>query len=237
MKRRTFVRGSAGLTAGLGIAGCLGFGGNNSPPPRRAEVFEDVSLNGREMQISLMSNPRVETRAENVQGDIAAGGVVTALLPVGVARAAKGAGSRGAGGYSNAPSHWRHRSWAVWHGGAYTDDWRDDHDDEIDEVQASVATLGVAYIGSDNDYENNTPGPGPVDWDRTWDDPSGGAEITADIGALSPGSGPREGWYRIGTQFESSNGTIEPEWQAVDFEVDNDASWRVDKAWYVAPRV
>jgi hypothetical protein len=200
-------------------------------------VFEDVSLNGREMQISLMSNPRVETRAENVQGDLEAGGVAASLLPVGRARAAKGAGSRGAGGYSSAPSHWRHRGWAIWHGGAYTDDWRDEHDDEIEEVQASVATLGVAYLGSDNDYENDTPGPGPVDWDRTWDDPSNGGEMTVDIGALSPGSGPREGWYRIGTQFESSSGTIEPEWQAVDFEVDNDGRWLVDKAWYVAPRV
>ncbi|WP_436926384.1 hypothetical protein [Halosimplex amylolyticum] len=236
MQRRRFVQGSAGLLAGLGLAGCLG--GNNSPPPRRSEVFDDVALQNEQLQIQLLSDVEVESRQEN-QGNLDAGGAVASLAPVGVARAAKGAGGRGSGGYSSAPKHPRH-GWAIWHGGSYSDDWRDDHRDEIRMYDATVATLAVAYLGSDSDYENDAPGPGPgeVSWDETWEDPENGTEKAVDIGAISPGDGPREGWYRVGTELVSKDGSTDFGWQSVDFEVDDELSgWQVDKAWYVKPRV
>ncbi|MFB6152431.1 MAG: twin-arginine translocation signal domain-containing protein [Haloarculaceae archaeon] len=239
MNRRTFVRGSAGLTAGLALTGCLGvLGGNSSPPPRKAELFDDVALDGTTMEIDLLSDPRVQSRAEEAQNGLAAGAVAS-LAPVGVARAAKGAGGRGAGGYAGAPRHHRHRGWAVWHGGDYADDWRENHRDELSWYPATVATLGVAYLGTDNEYEDNPPGPGAddVSWDRTWNQVSDDAVKTVDIGAVSPSPEPEQGWYRVGTELVAENRDLDFGWQAVDFEVDDDTGWKVDKAWYVAPRV
>jgi len=237
MKRRRFVRGSAGLLAGAALAGCLG--GNNAPPPRKSRVFEDVALQGTTLQIQLLSDVEVESRQENESG-FAAGGAVSSLAPVGVARAAKGAGGRGSGGYSSAPKHSRHRSWAVWHGGGYSDDWRENHEDELRMYDATIATLGVAYLGTDEEYENDPPGPGPgeVSWDETWDDPQDGADLAANLSAVSPGSNVREGWYRIGTELVSEDGSENFGWQAVDMEVDENVnSLQLDKTWYVKPRV
>ncbi len=237
MKRRRFVRGSAGLAAGAALAGCLGIGGSSSPPPRRSRVFDDVALQGTTLQIELLSDVEVETRRENSSS--LGGGAVAGLVPVGRARAAKGAGGRGTGGYASAPKHPRH-GWAVWHGGAYSDDWRDDHDDELRMADATVATLGVAYLGTDNEYENDAPGPGPgsVSWDETWDDPQDGADLTANVASLSPGDAVREGWYRVGTELVSEDGSTNFGWQSVDMEVDRSlGDPQMDKAWYVKPRV
>lgn len=235
MQRRRFVQGSAGLLAGLGLAGCLG--GNDSPPPRKATVFEDVSFQDGKLQIQLHSDVEVESRQEN-QGNLDPGGAAASLAPIGVASAAKGA-SRGSGGYSSAPTHPRH-GWAIWHGGSYSDDWREDHRDELRMYDATVATLAVSYLGSDTEYENDPPGPGPgdVSWDKTWENPENGAETAVDIGAVSPGSSPREGWYRVGTELVSQDGSTDFGWQAVDFEIDNEVGgWQTDKVWYVKPRV
>jgi hypothetical protein len=237
MKRRSFVRGSAGLAAGATLAGCLGIGGSNSPPPRKSDVFADVALQETTLQIQLLSEIEVETRQQS-QSSLG-GGAVAALLPVGRARAAKGAAGRGTGGYSSAPKHSRH-GWAIWHGGAYGNDWRDDHDDELRMADASVATLGVAYLGTDDDYENDAPGPGPgsVSWDETWDSPEAGADLTANLAAISPGGAVREGWYRIGTELVSADGSTNYGWQSVDMEVDSGLGGaQMDKAWYVKPRV
>lgn len=219
------------------MAGCL-FGGNNSPPPRRSEVFDDVALEGSQLQIQLHSDVEVESRREN-QGALDAGDAAANVAPVGAARAAKGAGGRGTGGYSSAPKHPRH-GWAIWHGGDYADDWREDHRDEIQMYDATVATLAVAYLGTDSDYENDAPGPGPgeVSWGKTWEDPDNGASASADIAAVSPGDTPREGWYRVGTELVSRDGSVDFGWQAVDFEVDQQSGgWAIEKAWYVKPRV
>jgi hypothetical protein len=232
MQRRRFLRASVATAATLGLAGCSG---NNAPPPRKARVFDDVSLNGKTMQVRIMSDPVVESRQEEVEGKIGDGGVPASLLPVGVARAAKGAGKRGAGGFSSAPKG-RH-GWAVWHGGAYEDDWREDHRDELRMYDATIVTMGIAYLGSDNDYENNPPGPGPVDWDKTWNNPDEGTTVSAAIDEVSPGGRPREGWYRVGTELEQANGNTDFGWQGADFEIDNEGNWLIDKAWHVKPRV
>lgn len=235
MKRRSFVRGSVGLATGIAVAGCLGFGGDNAPPPRKAKVFENVDFSGTTMEIELHPSPEVESRAEEGQSDL--GAVAASLAPVGVARAAKGAGKRGAGGYSSAPRG-RH-GWAVWHGGNYGDDWRDDHRDELVMYSAAIATLGFAYLGSDNAYENDPPGPGPddVSWDRTWDDPGEGETLTVDIAEVTSGASPNEGWYRVGTELVSADGDLNFGWQAADFEVEKEGNWVMDKAWHVKPRV
>jgi len=195
-------------------------------------VFDDVTLDGTTMEIAVESDVEVESRAEAAQGDLGAG----SLAPVGVARGAKGAGSRGTGGFSGAPKN-RH-GWAVWHGGNYRS-WRNDHDDDVRMYDARIATLAVGYIGTDQEYEQGPPGPGPgdVSWDREWDNPDRGSTYTADIAEITNGSSPREGWYRVGTELVSRDGDIDFDWQSVDFEIDNDASWELDKAWYVKPRV
>jgi hypothetical protein len=235
MDRRSFLRGSIGIATGLGLAGCLG---GSSPPPRRAQVFSDVELQGTTMQIDLSSQPQVESRIEDVQDaalSMGGAGVAGSLSPIGVARAAKGAGNRGAGGYASAPRG-RH-GWAVWHGGAYSDDWRDNHRDDLRMYAASVAVLGVAYLGTDNEYENDPPGPGPQPWDKKWQNPNDGAAKQVDIGAISPGSGPQEGWYRVGTKLVAKNENADFGFQGADFEIDNEGNWIVDKAWHVKPRV
>jgi len=237
MKRRRFVRGSFGLGAAASFAGCI-LGGNNAPPPRKSKVFDDVALQGTMLQIQLRSDVEVESRLDNQSG-LNASGAVAALSPVGVARAAKGAGGRGTGGYSSAPKHPRH-GWAVWHGGGYSDDWREDHRDEIRMYDATVATLAVAHLGTDEEYENDTPGPGPgdVNWDKTVENPQDGADMGADLAAISPGSGVAKGWYRVGTELVSQDGSENFGWQAVDMEIDrNGDTVQMDEVWYVKPRV
>lgn len=233
MNRRRFLRGSAGLAAGVGLAGCSILG-STAPPPRKAKVFDSVDLQGTTLTVALRSDVVVESRREESQGDVVAAGFLGGLSPVGVARAAKGAGNRGAGGYSSAPKG-RH-GWAVWHGSNDDDDWRENHSDELRMYDATVATLGLAYVGSDNAYENDPPGPGPVPWDQRVNDPEQGAQMQVGLGELAGGT-PREGWYRVGTELVSADGSMNFGWQAADFEVDNEGRWIVDKAWHVKPRV
>jgi len=239
MNRRTFIRGSAGLAAGLGLAGCSLLGGTNAPPPRDAKVLEDVSLDGQTLEMTLESSVKVESRAETNQSDLGGGAVAASLLPVGVASAAKGgrgATGRGSGGFSGARKG-RH-GWAVWHGGDYEDDWREEHSDELQMYDANVKTLGIAYLGDDNEYEENPPGPADVNnWDETWDNPEEGQTVTAGLAAVSPLDSPREGWYRIGEELVSEDGEIDFGWQGHDLEVGREGNWAIDKAWHVRPRV
>ncbi|WP_247003640.1 hypothetical protein [Halosolutus gelatinilyticus] len=262
MNRRRFLRaaGSGFAVAGTGLAGCLSsFGGSLSsddvPPPREAEVFEDVSINDGTMKIELDADPRVESRIDAVDQ----APIVGLLVPVGTARAgsrsssgsgSSGATGRGTGGYSSAPRG-RH-NWAIY-GGHSNGSWRDDHDDEYDWYSAAIATLGVAYVGSNTAYRRRSPGPGPVNWDETWSDPDPGTTFEVDLATLS--SGPRadadagsepvgnesdaesvpadetesapeakEGWYRVGTRLESPDGAVDFEWQAADFKLDRGAT-------------
>jgi hypothetical protein len=236
MDRRKFLQSSAGLVAAASLAGCSG-GGDTPPPPRRSRVFADVSIQQQAVSVQLVQQPRVESRkAVGNDGNLAS--LLGGLSPVGVASAQKGgrgATGRGKGGYSSAPKG-RH-GWALWHGHDDADDWREEHDDEIRMYPADVSKMGLAYLGTDDQYEDDPPGPGPVPWDESWDDPEEGTEATASLGAVSPGSTPAEGWYRVGVRLVHEDGGADFGWQGVDLEVDKEGSWIVDKAWHVKPRV
>ncbi|SEQ85225.1 hypothetical protein [Natrinema salaciae] len=196
MNRRRLLRVSGGALAIMGgLAGCLGddSGGlagylgddSDGPPPREAKVFEDVEIADGTMEIDLRSKPEVESTVDNVDESA----IVGSLLPVGTARAGSrssgtssgpsGATGRGTGGHSTAPTG-RH-GWAIY-GGHTHNNWRDDHETET--YRAVVATLGVAYMGSNSEYRGESPGPGPVSWDEEWTDPEPGTTLEVDLATL-----------------------------------------------------
>lgn len=237
MDRRTFVRGGVGLAAGTGLAGCLGLG-SEAPPPRKAKVFDDVTVSGSTLQVKLLAQPEVESRATGGSSDPAETTAVESLVPVGVARAAKGgrgATGRGSGGYSSAPKG-RH-GWAVWHGGDYEDEWREEHDDELRMYPANVALLGAAWLGTTARYEDEAPGPGEEPLDRRWSDPEEGTTKRVDLRELSPTSTLREGWYRLEVDLESRDGDVDFGKQSADVKVDDEGNGQIEKAWHVKPRV
>jgi len=237
MQRRTFLRGGVGIAFAAGSAGCLG-GSDSEPPARKAWLFEDISLDGTQLKIDVESNPRVESRKDPTQNAAVFGLLSRPVLPVGTARGAKGGGGRGSGGYGSAPGHHRHGGWAVWHG-HHDDDWRENHSDELKKYPASIATMGVAYIGSDAAYERDPPGPGPSDvsFDRTLGTVSEDSTKAVDLTDISPGGDVAEGWYRVGTELVGEDKDLDFGWQSVDFEIDDEINTTIDKAWYVAPQV
>ena len=154
--------------------------------------------------------------------------------PIGVAAAQKGgrgagATGRGAGEYSSAPhnSHGR----AVYHGHRDDDDWREDHEDEITEYDATIQTVAIGYMGTTDEYSDDPPPVGPLDeWDQRWDDPETGTTLTMDVG--------EEGWYRVGAELTSANGSHDFGWESVDFEIDgSEGSYEVENPWQVSPRL
>lgn len=234
MHRRRFVATLASL-APVALAGC---GSETAPPPRQAEVFANVELSGSTMEIELAADPEVESRIDDVGGANAslAGDVDPA--PIGAARAAKGgrgATGRGTGGYSSAPTG-RH-GWAVYHGHDDDEEWRENHEEDVRMYDATVATLGVAFLATDSEYEDDPPGTGPVPWDRTWDDPDEGTAATADLASLSPGDGARPGWYRVGAELVAENGSTNFGWNCADMSVETGLNATIDEAWHVRPRL
>lgn len=231
MRRRRFIRAASALGT-LGFAGCFGFGGgSNNPPPRQAEVYQDISASDGEVTVALVPDPEVESRA-----DIDASGVLTLGFapPVGVAAAQKGgrgagATGRGAGEYSNAPhnSHGR----AVYHGHRDDDEWREDHADEIREYDAAVRTVAIGYMGTNEEYSDDPPPVGPLDeWDQRWDDPQPDSTLSMSVA--------EEGWYRVGANLASESGSHDFGWESVDFEVDESGgSYEVENPWQVSPRL
>ncbi|PSP80046.1 hypothetical protein BRC81_02285 [Halobacteriales archaeon QS_1_68_20] len=235
MRRRRFV--ASGATVGaLTLAGCLG--SSPTPPPRRSEVFEAVGADGTSLQMNLAGQPVVESRADvdAAEGSGSFGSVVAALAalnPVGTAAAAKGGGGgrgatgRGSGEHGSAPKN--HNGHAKYHGGDY-DDWREEHEDEVETYQAEVALLAIGFIGTDPQMEDSPPEPGPIDWDETWQDPQPDQDITYEP--------PRTGWYRTGAKLEAKGANHSFGWECLDFRV-NDANEtvEVDNVWKVSPRL
>jgi hypothetical protein len=230
MNRRTYLR-TCGIAAAGGLATLAGCSGNNQPPPRESSVIEEIDVNGDALVIDLESdsNQWIKTR-EELDAATSIGGTVSSLSPVGVASARKGATSRGSrSGYRNAPdSPTNGRAW--WGGGDYVDDWYEDHRGEIDRVPVGVAAIGVAYLGTNDEFKENPPGPGKPDesWDKTYDDPSG--TVKPDL--ASNGAG----WYRIGAKVTpEAGGSLAKPWEAVDLRVDGNGN--VEENWKVSPKI
>lgn len=241
MQRRDVLRSAVGVAAGAGLAGCLG-GDDQGPPPRRANVFDDVSVRDGQLRVELVDQPRVESRKEI--GGASLDSPLASLSPVGLASAQKGGGGRGGrsgrgatgrgrGGYSGAPTG-RH-GWAVWHARDDDDEWREDHADEVEMYPAQVDRMGVEFLGRTSEYEDRAPGPGYVPQAASWDDPEPGTTVSTRLASASPGDRPREGWYRLGVELVHRRGQAEFGWQGADLKLDEDGSWGVDKAWHVRP--
>ncbi|WP_018258539.1 hypothetical protein [Halomicrobium katesii] len=228
MRRRSFVRASVFGLAGVGsLAGCSG---STSTPPRESDVFDELRVSSGTLEVPLVEEPVVESRADvEASLDIAASG----LSIVGTARGQKGGGrgggatGRGTGGYVTAPHG--HHGRAIYHGDDDDDEWRDDHRDEIEQYQAAHQRVGLAYLGSDDQYSDDPPGPGPVDWDETWSDP-GKQTLTYE--------NVRPGWFRAGSKLEAERGTHDFGWEAIDFEVTEEGGgYQIENPWKVSPRL
>jgi len=255
MNRRTLLRtcgivSTGGLTA---IAGCIG--SPEEPPPRRSNVIDDIELSddGSTLMIDPVSRTDrwVQSRRDiDIDIDIdksrrssrkkdkkrAHLSVLAGLSPVGTARAAKGRGAtgRGSGGYSSAPKTSKGR--AHFWGGPYTNRWYDDHDDEVERYPVDIATLGVAYIGSNTVFEERDPGPGPLNWDDTYESPTD-SDIETSIRNLQPG------WYRVGANIavpegQQTDGATNLGWECVDIRIEQTPSGKeITERWKVSPRI
>lgn len=251
INRRTLLRRSSIVATGgvTAIAGCTG--SNNEPPPRKSNVIDTIELSadGTTLEIDpsadsdrwVQSRRNLEadasTRSGNQTGNNGSEASLSALSnlsPVGTVQAAKGRGAtgRGSGGYSSAPRTANGRAW-FW-GGSYTNRWYDDHDDEVSKYPVDIATLGVAYIGSNARFEEQDPGPGPINWDDSYDAPTD-AEIETSIRNLQPG------WYRVGANIVVADGPdegVDLGWECVDLRVEQTVDGKeITERWKVSPRI
>ena len=241
MDRRRFVAMSATtLGATLGVAGCIGGigGGNGSAaPPRESKVFQSISAKQETLIMELEGSPVVTSRAEvggnqNNVRQPPSSGVLGSVALVGVAsaggrggRGGRGASGRGKGGSGNVPSGRNGRN--KYHGGAYGG-WHDDHDDEVEEYRCQIAQCGVGYLGSDDEYSDDPPGVGKVEWDKTYSNPQRTMRY----------SDSQRGWYRVGAKLMSRNGEHSFGWEGVDFQMVSDGSgYTVDNQWKISPRL
>lgn len=228
MYRRCFIT-AAGLTALTALAGCSS---DNSPPPRKSSVVERIESTDDALNIHLTDRPWVLSRYEptsDLRGP-------ADLAPVGVAEAkggilggsgsGRGATGRGSGGHSNAPT--TTHGWAWWHGGDYTDDWYENHEDEVTRYDVRISEVGVRSFGLSSAYPDDRPGAGPVDWDQLYDSPDGVVEHSMQT----------PGWYRVGVHIVGTNTKYDFKWECVDFElVDDGLGYEVTKGWKVSPRI
>ena len=243
MDRRRFLVTSAASVAGAAsLSGCLGVFGGQTPPPRRSSVFTDVKATENGIVLNLPDQPWIQSRADVGSSESLSkpnpAASLAALSPVGVARAAKGGGGavgatgRGDGGYRTAPGSTH--GYAKWHGGDGDDydDWRENNDDDVEKYDATVAAVGVAYLGSNRRYDDNEPGPGkpPGGWDERMTEIDG-EQIVYD-------TQPRDGWYRSGAKLEAASGDHTFGWESVDYMVEqSSAGPEVDRVWKISPRL
>lgn len=241
MNRRTFIKAtSIGLTGTVvGLAGCSG---QNSPPPRRSSVVSSVAISDDTPALAAVLEPRgdrwVQTRENIDDSDVRqpsptdedSSEASFSLSPIGTARAAKGRGttSRGSTSYSSAPKTSKGR--AHYGGGAYVGTWYNDHDDEVEQYPVAVPTAAAAYLGNNETFEEQDPGPGPVNWDETIDNPT--QEIKFMPNNVQPG------WYRVGTQITVPGAGENLGWEAIDTRVEREGGQlRITEEWKVSPRI
>ncbi len=161
------------------------------------------------------------------------------LSPVGVV-AAKGRGATGrtsSGGFRSAPKTTKGR--AMLFGGAYVGPWYTDHQDEVSKYPVTATSLGAAYLGDDETFQESAPGPGPMSWDTSTQpvgDPSA-AELTVPVA--------EPGWYRLSAKIEATDRVAGPTddpqfgWESVDARVEQtpDNTVEVAERWKVSPRI
>jgi hypothetical protein len=238
MRRRRFLQASGAVALGA-AAGCLG---DNAPPPRKSNALSDIELRSSgeqpRLRVDLAADPWVVSRYDG--GSSSSLGAPLALLgslsPVGVASAkgsgkggsGSGATGRGTGGYSSAPRTGNGYAW--YHASDDSDDWYENHADEVTRYGAVVGAVGFAYLGSNARYVDDPPDPGPVEWDRTVDDPSSEVGFQAE----------REGWYRTGARLVGETVDHSFGWASVDVLVEEDLvddEPAIEEEWKVSPRV
>lgn len=230
MYRRSFIT-ATGLTALTALAGCLS---DKSPPPRKSNVIERIEATTNTIRIDLADQGWVKSRYDST-GKLRDPPDLDALAPVGVAEAkggifgsggGRGATGRAAGGHASAPktSH----GWAWWHGGVYANDWYDDHDDEIEQYDVHLREVGVRYFGSNDEYEDDRPGAGPVAWDRVYDSPDDVVKHPFEL----------TGWYRVGVHIAGTTVNQDFGWECFDFEVVPDhPGYEIANKWKISPRI
>jgi hypothetical protein len=251
IERRTLLT-TSGIVATGGLAALAGCTGNSTePPPRKSNVIDGVELtaDGSTLRIDpyaesecwVQSRRDLAVNAVSGSGDqrdaaesVAIPSALAVLSPVGTARAAKGRGAtgRGSGGYSSAPRTANGRAW-FW-GGSYASGWYNDHDDEVTQYPVDIDTLGVAYLGSDARFEEQDPGPGPINWDDTYNSPTD-EEIETSIQDL------QSGWYRVGANIilaEGPDAGTDLGWECLDLRVQGTADGKeITERWKVSPRI
>lgn len=241
MNRRQFLAVTATSTAALsGCGGILGGGGGPVAPPRESDVFEDVSVVEDVIEVTVESDPMVESIRDFGSSSSLAPLNLGGLGFIGVASAAKGGGGgkgatgRGDGGARTAPTS-RHLPGSHKYYGRTDDDdyddWEDDHRSDITQYDATITRVGVTQIGNENDDEDNLDEPGAPDhqWEKEVTNPSGTITYTPE-GA---------GWYRVGARVEPANadGTFSTPWESVDIELEETSSgYQAGEVWKVSPR-
>ena len=230
MRRRQFIV-ATGLGAVTALGGCLG---SKSPPPRKSSVVSDLEVSDGTLVVDLADNKWVMSRYDGSQQSPAT------VSPVGIASAkgssggggGRGATGRGTGGYTSAPHTSHGHAW--YHGGDYADDWYEDHEEEVTQYPVTVAALGIAYLGSTDQMQDEAPDAGTVPWDETFQNPSG--TVMYDITNRPEFS--QAGWYRVGANIVGGDSNHDFRWECYDLEVSDGATgFRIDEQWKVSPRI
>ena len=104
----------------------------------------------------------------------------------------------------------------------------------MSQYPVDIDTLGVAYLGSDARFEEQDPGPGPVNWDDTYNAPTDEG-IETSIQDLQPG------WYRVGANVILAEGPdvgTDLGWECLDLRVQATADGKeITERWKVSPRI
>jgi len=213
MNRRQFLaRSGIALGVAVGTAGCTG--ASEDTPPRESEVFESITATNSQLTVALESQPVVQSR-QNLSEAVGrpAGGVSGALAdlsPVGVASGAETTGTeadpRGRGNADAAPRSRNGR--AKWRGGDH-EEWWDENGDDVDEYNVSFGGGGFFFYGSTEEFRQNLPGPGPLDWAQKIN--------SVERDELIWQHDVSEGWYRVGIELLYNDDSLG--WEAVDFQV------------------
>lgn len=228
MRRRQFII-AAGMGAVSTFSGCLG---SNAPPPRKSNVVTDCTIQNGKLVVSLADDTWVMSRYDGNQQSLG-------VNPIGVAEAkgkggggGRGATGRGTGGYSKAPRT-RH-GFAWYHGGDYTDDWYENHDDEVKKYGVTVAAVGIAYLGRTEEMQEEAPDAGPVPWDKQVRE----VDDTVKYDVSNRNNFRQEGWYRVGAHVVGENVNHDFRWESYDLEIDKGSSgFEIEEEWKVSPRI